>query len=120
MEHHFFSSEQESIRRQASGAQVAIPSIPHCVSSLFSYLENSFAAILHQPFRRGSGPTNADTPCTVKPFLAERSRRIYEISTGIDAAAGFKEDTPVAAFETAHKDDNIVASSEIADVEKAA
>ena len=84
--------------------------------SLLGNLEYRLAAIFHQPFRRGSGAANANTARAIEPFPTERRRRVYEISTGIDATAGLKENAAVAAFEATHEDDDIVAHGKIADI----
>lgn len=108
---------QWKISNSKNAQLILSPLLSGC--SLPSNLEYRLAAIFHQPFRRGSGAANTDTARAIEPFPTKRRRRVYEISTGIDATAGLKENAAVAAFEATHEDDDIVAHGKIADIRQA-
>lgn len=65
--------------------------------------------MFHEPFgsRRCTAYSYASSP--IKPFRLQGCRRVNEISPRVNLPAGFVEHTPVAALETAHKNNHVMA-----------
>ena len=61
---------------------------------------DGFATLFHEPFRSGSGPTNANTQGVVEPATIDVGRSLDEMCVWIDLQTLIVKHTTITAFTT--------------------
>ena len=70
---------------------------------------HSLGTTLHQPFRGGGGAANPYALNTGEPRRIDQFGVVDQVRIGIDLATGLEKHTPVAAFESADEENEVVA-----------
>ena len=78
--------------------------------------DDFFFTLFHQTFRSGGCSADANASDVLEPFILNRVGRVGEVGARIHLAACFKKNASVGTFESADKDDGVVARGKFLDV----